>query len=116
MSTNSIGEMPRFYSAKPCISEWLGGYDGSATRRLRNRFDNTQILQAVLGADERLGLPANHRAEMRELPFQRIDHFERHDGRLERLVPGSIGLGRITFEGHRGNRQRSERSDDKIAI
>ena len=77
----------------------------SAAHGLLYRVENTQVLQAVARADHRVRRAAYHRAEIFELPRQRISPFDGNRLAFEPVRPGPSGRVVVESQAHGGKRQ-----------
>src|SRR5262249_33942174 len=90
--------------------------DPAGFSRLRDRLDHAQVLQAVAPGDERLFLAADHLAEMRYLPRERVIALERKRLRLEWLEPPAILVAPAATQAHRGTGEGATAADDHVRI
>jgi hypothetical protein len=88
----------------------------SAARGPLYRVEDAQVLQAVARAHHRLRRAAYDRAEIFELPGQRISPFDGNCLAFERVRPGPSCRVGVESQAHGGTRQRAKRSGDDVTI
>src|SRR5262245_49219529 len=88
----------------------------SAASGLLYRVEDAQVLQAVARAHHRLRRAAYNRAEIFELPGQRISPFDRYRLVFERVRPGPSCRVGVESQAHGGKRQRAQSSGDDVTV
>ena len=80
------------------------------------RAKNTQVLQTVARAHNRFGRATNNRAEILELPRQRVGSFDGDRLAIKRPPPRPLRRIAVKSQAHGWKRQRTKRAGNDVTI